>query len=306
MFGVGGWIGLLNSGEGAEREALKLIDSMGVNNIIVNAKQYEKEQLAELREESLGLNLGDVDAAMATLPFVQGFSASKNIEIHDVYSDYAKSSALAMGVTTSYFENGNLIAEFGRLLSNEDDERIAQVAVLGADAALELFPNLANKLEQSIGKFVKVNHVWLEIVGILQAPEGSKNEFQGVKIGGDRYKIFVPLKTSLYKFASDTLASELDEIKLNIAKGTDPVVASKAIDELINMRHGGLNDYELIIPAALLEQQKQTQQIFNIVMSCVAGISLLVGGIGIINIMLANVMERKKASGLLRAVCDTQ
>ena len=85
------------------------------------------------------------------------------------------------------------------------------------------------------------------------------------------------------------LASQLDSIKLNIAKGTDSVVASQAIDSLIQMRHGGLDDYQLIIPAALLEQQKQTQQIFNIVMACVAGISLLVGGIGIMNIMLANV-----------------
>lgn len=306
IFGVGAVIAMLNIGEGAENEALKLIDSMGVNNIIVNAKDYEKEELAEIREESLGLNLGDVNAALATLPFVEGYSASKKIDVYDVYSDFNKSQAKALGVTVSYFSNANMKLAAGRFLTDDDNANLSQKAVLGADAAKELFLTTSYGPEEMLGKFVKVNHVWLEVVGVLEPPAGNKNEFQGVQIGGDRYRVFVPLNVSVQKFSSDILASELDSIKLNIEKGTDPVIASKAIDSLIKLRHGGLDDYELVIPAALLEQQKQTQQIFNIVMACVAGISLLVGGIGIMNIMLANVMERTKEIGLLRAVGATQ
>ena len=297
IFGVGAVIAMLNIGEGAEREALKLIDSMGVNNIIIQNKEYDKDELAEVREESLGLTMGDVQAAVTTLPFVDDYSASKRIKVHDIYSDFAKSSAEVLGVTPSYYGHANMRISAGRFTDQNDNDGIAQVVVLGTDAAKELFGD-----HDPLGKFVKINHVWLEVVGVLSPPEGDKNEFQGVKIGGDRYRLFIPISTSEHKLKSDNLASELDSIKLSIDKSADPVVASKAVKQLMSMRHNDVDDYSLIIPAALLEQQKQTQEIFNIVMACVAGISLLVGGIGIMNIMLANVMERTKEIGLLRAV----
>ncbi|MDA8622270.1 ABC transporter permease [Psychrosphaera sp.] len=301
IFGVGAVIAMLNIGEGAEKEALKLIDSMGVNNLIIETKQFSKDELKELREETLGLSMSDINAMLSTLPFITGFSAEKEIKTHALYSEYGKAESETIGVNESYFTLANLASTQGRLITKTDIDNVSQVAVLGFDAAQSLFPNT-----DPVGQLVKVNHVWLKVVGVLTKPELNKDEFQGVKLGGDRNRVFVPLTTALKKFSSDRLASELDVVKVSIEKGYSPILASKAISQLLSVRHSDIEDYTLIIPSELLAQQEQTQQIFNIVMACVAGISLLVGGIGIMNIMLANVLERTKEIGLLRAVGATK
>lgn len=301
IFGVGAVIAMLNIGEGAEREALKMIDSMGINNVIVSAKDIEENDLKEQRKHSQGLNLLDGQVIVDALPFVNDFSAERLVDTYQIYSEFGSFDGEAAGVTANYFSLAHYELADGRLLNAEDSKEYRQVALLGENTAKTLFP-----LGGAVGQQVKVNHLWFEVVGILQAPHLNKKEFQGVALGGEQSRIFVPLTTAIYRFNKGLLEPEITELKLAIDKSHSPILASQAIANILMNRHSDIDDYKLTIPAALLAQQKQTQAIFNMVMSCVAGISLLVGGIGIMNIMLATVLERTKEIGLLRAIGATQ
>jgi putative ABC transport system permease protein len=297
VFGVGAVIAMLSIGEGAKQEALRLIESMGLRNLLVQNRDFDQETLKEIREHSVGLSRSDVRAIRESMPSVEAVSEEKKIKSWSLFSLFASSDAQVLAVTPSYFDLASLRLAAGRGLSEADNDRFAQVAVLGAQAARDLFPDM-----DAVGRKVKVNHLWLEVVGVLADRDLSRDEFQGVRLGGDRNRVFIPLETAYKRLRFETLESELDAIRLRLSEQADPQRSAGTVNHLLSRRHGEQNDYELVVPAALLKQQQQTQQIFTIVMSAIAGISLLVGGIGIMNIMLATVLERTREIGLLRAI----
>lgn len=301
IFGVGAVIAMLNIGEGAEREALKTIETMGLRNLIVEGKTFDENTLLEQRKHSLGLTQSDMQTAVSTLPGITGFSAERSLDTYALISHHAKSDAKAVGVSASYMDLSNLTFAEGRNFTKEEDLYAAQVAVLGSQLAQTLFPD-----GNALGQPVKVNHVWLKVIGVLASNEQNQQEFQGIKLGGEQNQLFLPLNTAISRFRSQPLEAELSGFRLQLEDSEQTAMTARALDFLLKQRHKDIDDFQLVVPAALLAQQKQTQQIFNIVMSCVAGISLLVGGIGIMNIMLATVLERTKEIGLLRAVGATK
>jgi putative ABC transport system permease protein len=297
VFGVGAVIAMLSIGEGAKQEALRLIESMGLRNVLVEARDFDEDTLREIREHSVGLSLSDVRAIEQTLPSVEGISAEKKVKTWDLFSKQASSDAQVLAVSPEYFELASLKLAEGKPIDVNDNTYYAQVAVLGAQAARSLFPE-----GSPLGQRVKINHLWVKVIGVLEDKDLAKDEFQGVSLGGDRNRVFIPLETAHKRLKFELMESELDGIRLKLNRNADPQLSALTVNHLLSRRHGEENDYEIIIPAALLKQQQQTQKIFTIVMSAIAGISLLVGGIGIMNIMLATVLERTKEIGLLRAL----
>jgi putative ABC transport system permease protein len=297
VFGVGAVIAMLAVSEGGKRQALQMIEGMGLRNLIVEAREMDRESLNEVRKYSAGLNVRDAQSIHRTLPFVEGWAGSRRFRTWSLFSREGQSRSTVYAVSPDFFELSSMEAAEGELFDEDDNRTFAQVAVLGSAAAHELFPN-----GDAIGKHIKVNHLWLTVVAVLRDRQLAENNFQGREVGGESGHIYLPLETGLARLKREELSAELDTLKVKLDATIDPARAAPAVEQLLSRRHGEQNDFEVIVPARLMEQHRRTQRIFTIVMSAVAGISLLVGGIGIMNIMLASVLERRSEIGLLRAV----
>ncbi len=297
IFGVGAVISMLSIGAGAEREALRMIDSLGLRNVIVEAIPQPEERLRELREDSLGLSVRDLEIALQTLPQVVRHTAIKEVNVHSIFSDSGRSEAQVLGVTPNHFAMSDLSLANGSFFDEEDQARYAQYCVIGARVARDLFGTAA-----PTGSRIKVNHVWLTVIGVLAVRDLGEDQFQGVELSRPENKIYIPLQTALKRFRFKDMDDEIDAFHLEVDQQSSILSVATTLDRLLETRHQGISDYRLIVPEALLRQHQKTQAIFDIVMASIAGISLLVGGIGIMNIMLATVLERTREIGIRRAI----
>ena len=297
IFGVGAVIAMLAIGEGASGEALALIERLGIGNVVVEAKDLDREDLLEIRKKSPGLSLRDVAALTEAVPGVESATPRIQIEPYRVSGPKGRLDAAAYGVSREYFTLESLRLREGRELDLLDEKTHAQVAVIGAEAERALFGH-----ESGLGRSFKLDDLWLEVVGVI-ADEGSgPRSYQGVQVSSTAREIYLPFSTALRKLDRPLLDSPLDQIVVHVEAGTSPWDAATAVAPLLDLLHGGAEDYRVLVPEALLEQSRRTKRLFSIVMGAIASISLLVGGIGIMNIMLASVLERTQEIGVRRAV----
>ena len=295
IFGVGAVIAMLSIGAGAEKQALEMIERLGLRNVILRSKEMKDEELEEVRKKSQGLSWRDAQAIEDAVPGVELVAGRLEIEPYKVLSATAKTKAKVYGVSFRQAEISRLRLSEGRFLDGLDERNHGQVCVIGPGVRRDLFG-----YGPALGSDLKVNDVWLTVVGVLQ-DEGGAAAFEGVSLGATAREIYVPVTTASRKFDRPPLKAPLDELIVRLTPSADPRATAAVVQELVGRIHGSAGDFELVVPEALLEQSRRTQRLFSIVMGCIASISLLVGGIGIMNIMLATVLERTREIGVRRA-----
>lgn len=292
VFGVAAVVSMLSIGEGAKREALEQIRLMGTNNIIVRALPLSDQQKREAQQNlSQGVTLGDAERIAEIVPGIQGVSVFKQLLSVARYED-RETPAHLVSTTPDYLSISGLRIASGRFITNEDLENRNNVSVLGWKKKEALFPG-----ENPIGKTITVGGQLRYVVGVLEnrdQPQGKNLVVQVRDINND---IYVPLDAT--GLAKDT---PINEILVQVTDSEQVLNGASVIQSILTRLHHQVNDYELIVPQELLNQSQRTQRIFSIVMGSIAGISLLVGGIGIMNIMLAVITERTREIGIRRAL----
>jgi putative ABC transport system permease protein len=297
IFGVGAVIAMLAIGEGAARQAQGLIERLGLRNVLVRARDLARQEAEVVRAKSPGLSPRDAAAIEAAVAEVERVVPRVEIEPYKVRSEEGRAEARVYGVSARHREITELALAEGRFIDPLDEAAHAQVCVLGAAVRRALFGH-----GPALGRDVKVNDVWLEVVGVLAGAGAGSDSFAGVAIGSPAEDLYLPASTARRKFRLDPLASPFAELIVRLRPGASPRETALQIEGLLARLHAGERDYELVVPELLLEQSRRTQRLFRAVMASIAAISLLVGGIGIMNIMLATVLERIEEIGLRRAV----
>ena len=296
IFGVAAVIAMLAIGAGAEQQALAMIERLGANNVLVRDVELEDNAKEEARQTSPGVSPRDMVAVLDAVPGIETVAARATISPYQVVAGARTTQATLHGVSWETGQLSHLAVAEGRFLDALDERTHAQVAVIGERVRRELFG-----WQPVLGARLKVDDLWLEVIGVL-APSPAATDVHGVAVGSTASEIYMPIATVLRKLDRPPLDAPLDELVLRLSAGTDPREAARQVEALLGRLHGSVKDFEIVVPEALLEQSRRTQRLFSLVMGCIAGISLLVGGIGIMNIMLATVLERTREIGVRRAV----
>ena len=321
IFGVAAVIAMLAIGTGAKQALLEQMKLIGTNNIVVTAVTANNDELSQDNTEgdkrpwSPGLTVADVTAVGNILPNVAGISPEIVLTTSVVQSGKME-KAKCVGVTNAFFQLNNLTLNGGTFFHPSHLDGGRPVCVIGKQIKNRFFPE-----EDAVGKQIKCGATWLRIIGVLGQREASEESLQNLGIRDYNSDIYIPVTTAMLRFKNRALVTkddlerpnnedapppenyhQLDKFVVRVDDSKHLRATADVLARILQRRHHDLVDFEIEVPELLLQQQQKTQDTFNLVLAVIAGISLLVGGIGIMNIMLASVLERIKEIGVRRSL----
>ena len=321
VFGVGSVVAMVSIGEGAQRDILATIEAMGAKSVHVSVRETPDTEIGKTINDSVGLSRHDVSVLEREIPGAQavGWRASHSLAVTDTA---VPTGEIALyGVNEELFRVHNLNVARGRALHAIDARSGHRVVVIGDALARRLFSG-----EEALGEVVRLDYSYFEVVGVLAPMGGAPAEVvegeggegaEGLLGGGggtsgafdaSEYDMsaLVPGEVMFTELAPPRIYHELDMISVEVGSTAQTMGAKAALEGVLARTHGGVRDFSIVAPEEILRQRQATQSILNAVLISIAAISLLVGGIGVMNIMLANIMERVTEIGLRRAVGATK
>jgi putative ABC transport system permease protein len=300
IFGVAAVVSMLSIGAGAQQQVMAFIEQLGVHNLIVEAKDISgSEELLAVRKISPGLSFKDMRMIRTNIGDLSLSTPRKRFTPNGMLPKPRQDMPAVYGVGTEYLDITGLKVVSGRYFDTEDNDGRASVCVLGEGARANLFPH-----QEALGQYIKINEQWFRVIGTLAPQLAAPSDISGLSSGDLNNVIYTPINSLIYRLEipNSIYKDEIDGIYLQLKSSANASVASEVVRSLLNVSHRNANDFSMIIPAELLAERKRTQRIFEMVMVAIASISLLVGGIGIMNIMLASILERTHEIGVRRAV----
>ncbi len=301
IFGVAAVISMMSIGEGARREAVEQIKLLGTNNIRIKQLQLigERREEAE-RRFSRGLTYDDAILIQKNIPGLLGVAPVKLLDA-EVRFEGRQGIAQVVGTSPEHEEVTNFRVVEGRFITGFDLMDTKKVCILGSEVKQELFG-----YRDALGAAVRIGEAWFTVVGVMEPKVIRKGRAAVIKVRNINRDVYIPITTALRRFPRTGARSGVGEIAIRVARSENLSPTARLIKGILGRKHRKVEDYEVMIPEELLAQAQRTQRIFNIIMGSIAGISLLVGGIGIMNIMLANVSERTREIGIRRAIGATK
>lgn len=330
IFGVFAVIAMMAIGNGSQEAIKEQLELIGTNNIMITAipptdngddggeEQEGSTEKKEKKSYSPGLSIEDAESIQAILPNTEYVSLETSDDSRVIYQKKVITSR-TMGVNNDFFKINNLDLADGKMFSDYQIENGINVCILGANIAKKLFLG-----KNPIGQYVKSDHNVLKVIGVLDKKLISKENYDKLGLKNYGNLLFIPMKSFLLRIDDRKRIAgkdinkgnndgrkvenyhQLDKIVVKVSESVDAESTASVIFNLLKRKHNDQVDFELDVPELLIKQQQDTQGTLNFVFAIIAGISLLVGGIGIMNIMLASVMERIKEIGLRRSIGATK
>ncbi len=336
VFGVASVIAMLAVGRGAQQEILEQMRLLGTNNVIIIPTVEQEEGKVEQTGESekaaaknkftTGLTLADAAAIQTIIPQVEFVSPEIIVET-TVIREGLKRSGKLVGVDTTFFRTSDFKIMQGHGFSDTQIRQAFPVCIVGYGIRSKFFSG-----EDPLGKLLKCGNLWLTVIGVLEERTVSKQNIQHLGLRDYNMDVYTPVNTLLLRYKNRTLITrqdvqeasrtyrsndseeekkkpnyhQIDRLVVRISESRYVPPAAEVMSRMLQRRHNEVVDYQITVPEELLRQEQRTKQIFNIVLGAIASISLLVGGIGIMNIMLASVLERTKEIGIRRSLGATR